>query len=99
MLAPRAGEYAVIAGVAGVLAPLTLTLVELSGTVGRYDQAVRYFERAIEECGRAVLQSDTVRTQLAWARIALSMPHENNAFVSFLDLARPDWSPPHPLPP
>ena len=41
ILEPHAGEYAVIAGVAGVLAPLTLTLGELCGTLGRYDQAVR----------------------------------------------------------
>lgn len=69
ILAPHAGEYAVIAGVAGMLAPLTLTLGELSGTLGRYDQAVAYFERAIEECRRARLRSDAVRTQLAWARV------------------------------
>lgn len=69
VLEPHAGEYAVVAGVAGMLAPLTLTLGELSGTCGRYDQAVAYFERAIEECRRAGLRSDAVRTQLAWARV------------------------------
>jgi len=71
VLEPHAGEYAVIPGVAGVLAPLTLTLGELCGTFGRYDQAVRYFERAIEECRRAELRSDAVRTQLAWARVLM----------------------------
>src|SRR5262249_17370534 len=54
---------------AGVLAPITLTLGELCGTLGRYDRAVRYFEQAIDECRRAALRSDTVRTQLAWARV------------------------------
>src|SRR4030095_9256406 len=69
ILAPHAGEYAVIAGVVGLLAPLTLTLGELCSTIGRYDEAVAYFERAIEECRRAELRSDTVRTQLAWGRV------------------------------
>jgi tetratricopeptide (TPR) repeat protein len=68
-LEPHAGEYAVLAGVAGLLAPITLTLGELCGTVGRYDDAVRWFERAIDECRRAGLRTDTVRTQLAWARV------------------------------
>ena len=69
ILAPHAGEYAVVASVAGLLAPVTHTLGELCGTIGRYDQAVAYFERAIEECRRAELRSDAVRTQLAWARV------------------------------
>src|SRR5207245_7182704 len=50
ILAPHAGEYAVVAGVAGLLAPLTLSLGELCGTISRYDEAVAYFERGIEEC-------------------------------------------------
>jgi tetratricopeptide (TPR) repeat protein len=69
ILAPHAGEYAVVAGVAGLLAPVTHTLGELCGTIGRYDEAVVYFERGIEECRRAELHSDAVRTQLAWARV------------------------------
>lgn len=69
ILAPHAGEYAVVAGVAGLLAPVTHTLGELCGTIGRYDEAVAYFERGIEECRRAELRSDLVRTQLAWARV------------------------------
>src|SRR6185295_20396671 len=64
-----AGQYAVVAGVAGLLAPVTHTLGELCGTIGRYDEAVAYFERGIDECRRAELHSDTVRTQLAWARV------------------------------
>ncbi len=69
ILAPHAGQYAVVASVAGVLSPVTHTLGELCGTIGRYDEAVAYFERAIEECHRAQLRSDAVRTQLAWARV------------------------------
>ena len=69
ILAPHAGEYAVVASVAGLLAPVTHTLGELCGTIGRYDEAVTYFERGIEECRRAELRSDAVRTQLAWARV------------------------------
>lgn len=68
-LAARAGEYAVVTGVAGVLSPVTHTLGELCGTIGRHDEAVAYFERAIDECRRAELRSATVRTQLAWARV------------------------------
>jgi tetratricopeptide (TPR) repeat protein len=69
VLAPHAGQYAVVPGIAGLLAPLTLTLGELCGTLGRYDEAVAYLERSIEECRRAELQSDAVRTQLAWGRV------------------------------
>jgi len=69
VLAPHAGEYAVVASVAGLLSPVTHTLGELCGTIGRYDEAVAYFARAIEECRRAELHSDAVRTQLAWARV------------------------------
>jgi tetratricopeptide (TPR) repeat protein len=69
VLAPHAGQYVVVPGVAGLMAPLTLTLGELSGTLGRYDEAVVYLERSLEQCHRAELQSDTVRTQLAWGRV------------------------------
>jgi len=69
VLAPHADEYAVIAGVVGMLAPLTHTLGELCGTIGRYDEAVAYFERSSEACRRADLRSDAVRTLLAWARV------------------------------
>lgn len=69
ILEPHAGQYVVVAGVAGMLAPLTLTLGEMAGTLGRYDQAVAYLERAMEECRRAGLRSDAIRTQLAWARV------------------------------
>jgi tetratricopeptide (TPR) repeat protein len=69
VLAPHAGQYAVVAGVAGLLAPVTHSLGELCGTIGRYDEAVAYLERAIAECRRAELHSDAVRTQLAWARV------------------------------
>src|SRR5262249_27231048 len=69
VLAGHAGEYGVVASVAGLLAPVTLTLGELCGTMGRHDEAVAYFERAIAECTRAELRSDAVRTQLAWARV------------------------------
>src|SRR5262249_46514121 len=69
MLAPHAGEFAVVAGVGAVLSPITHTVGELCGTIGRYDEAVAYFGRAIEECRRAELRSDIVRTQLAWARV------------------------------
>jgi tetratricopeptide (TPR) repeat protein len=69
ILEPHVGEYAVIAGVVGLLAPVALALGELSGVCGRYDRAVRYFERALDECRRADSRSDAVRTQLAWARV------------------------------
>lgn len=69
ILAPHAGEYAVVAGVVGLLGPLTLTLGELCGTMGRYDEAVAYLERSFEECRHAELRSGRVRTQLAWARV------------------------------
>ena len=58
-----------VAGIAGLIAPVTHTLGELCGTIGRYDEAVAYFEGAIEACRRAELRSDAVRTQLAWARV------------------------------
>jgi DNA-binding winged helix-turn-helix (wHTH) protein/tetratricopeptide (TPR) repeat protein len=69
ILAPHAGEYVVVPSIAGVLAPITHTVGELCGTVGRYDEAVAYLERASDECRRAELRSDLVRTQLAWARV------------------------------
>jgi len=69
ILEPHAGEYSLIRGVAGLLAPLTRVLGELCGNLGRSDQAVAYFERAIEECRRGGLRSDAVRTQLAWAHV------------------------------
>ena len=46
---------------AGLLAPVTHSLGELCGTIGRYDEAVAYLERAIAECRRAELHSDAVR--------------------------------------
>ena len=54
---------------AGLLAPVTLTLGELCGTMGRYDEAIATSSAAMEECRRAELRSDGVRTQLAWARV------------------------------
>lgn len=69
LLAPHAGEYAVIPGGAGLLCPVTHTLGELCGTLGRYDEGVAHCARAVEECRRAALHSDAVRTQLAWGRI------------------------------
>ena len=69
VLAPHAGEFAVIPSVAGVLCPMTHTLGELCGTIGRYDEAVAHLERAIEECRRAALHSNAVRIQLAWGRV------------------------------
>jgi len=68
-LAPQAGQYSVITGIAGLLSPINHTLGELCGTIDRHDQAVAYFERAIEECRRAELRSAAVRTQLAWGRV------------------------------
>ena len=54
---------------AGLLASLTLTLGELCGTIGRFDEAAAHFERSLVECRRAGLRSDAIRTQLAWARV------------------------------
>jgi DNA-binding winged helix-turn-helix (wHTH) protein/tetratricopeptide (TPR) repeat protein len=69
ILAPHVGQYAVIAGVAGLLSPVAHTVGELCGTIGRYDDAVAYLERALTECRKAELQSNAVRTQLAWGRV------------------------------
>jgi tetratricopeptide (TPR) repeat protein len=69
ILATHADEYAVIAGVAGLLQPVTYALGQLCGTLGRYDEAIAHFERCLDQCRRAKLLSDTARTHLAWARV------------------------------
>jgi hypothetical protein len=56
LLEPHAGEYVVVAGVVGMLAPVTLTLGEMAATLGRYDGAIAYLEGrsrsvAVPDCG------------------------------------------------
>jgi len=69
ILAPHAGEYAVVAGFAGLLSPVTHALGQLCGLIGRYDEATAYFERCIDDCRRSNLRTLLARTQLAWARV------------------------------
>lgn len=72
VLAPHAGEYAVLSGVGGMLGPVTYTLGQLCGVMKRYDEAIAHFECSLDECRRAGLDTDVARTKLAWARVLMA---------------------------
>lgn len=81
VLAPHAGEFAVLSGVAGVLAPVRYSLGQLCGVLGRYDEALAQLERCADECRRAGQRSDLARTHLACARVlkARNQPGDDSA--------------------